>query len=86
MQQNKGNRRFAKGEDDVRKIWKKYFEDLNNIDTQEQDAVHICSFNGTQRGIYFGGELIRRAEVRMRIGKLKNGNFAGKDEFTGEII
>ena len=28
--------RLAQGEDEVRKIWKEYFEDLYNVDTQEQ--------------------------------------------------
>ena len=27
---------MAQGEDEVRKIWKEYFEDLYNIDTQER--------------------------------------------------
>ena len=27
-----GNGRFAQGEDEARKIWKEYFEDLYNID------------------------------------------------------
>ena len=30
----------------MRKIWKKYFEDLLNIDTQEQVVVNICGFDG----------------------------------------
>ena len=51
-----GNGRLAHGEDEVRKIWKEYFEDLYNIDTQI--AVHICSFDGIRRGIHFGGEQI----------------------------
>ena len=29
------NRRLVHGEDEVRKIWKEYSEDLYNIDTQE---------------------------------------------------
>ena len=32
---NNRNRRLAQGEDEVRKIWKGYFEDLYNIDAQE---------------------------------------------------
>ena len=31
-----GNGRLALGEDEVPKIWKEYFEDLYNIDTQER--------------------------------------------------
>ena len=29
-----GNGRLAQGEDEVRMVWKEYFEDLYNIDTQ----------------------------------------------------
>ena len=54
---------------------------IHNIDTQEQVAIHMCNFDGIQRGNYFG-----RAEVDVRVGKLKNGKIAGKDENTGEII
>ena len=68
-----GNGSLAKGEDDVRRIWKKYFEDLNNIDTQEQVAVHMCDFDGIRKDNYFGGEPIGRDEVEVRVGKLKNG-------------
>ena len=64
----------------------KYFEDLNNVDTQEQVVVHMCSFGGIRRGKYFGGEPIGRVEVEVRVAKLKNGKAAGKDEITGEMI
>ena len=53
---------MALGEDEVQKIWKNYFEDLYNIDTQEQVAVHMCGFDGVQRGNYFGGDPIRTTE------------------------
>ena len=33
--------RLTQGEDEVRKIWKEYFEDLYNIDTQEQVTVDM---------------------------------------------
>ena len=33
-----------------------------------------------------GGEPIGRAEIEMRVGKLKNGKAAGKYEATGEMI
>ena len=55
------------------KIWKEYFEDLYNIDTQEQVAVNMCGFDGIWGGNYFRGEPIGRAEVEMRVSKLKNG-------------
>ena len=41
-----GNRRLAQGEDEARKIRKEYFEDLYNIDNQEEVAVHMRSFDG----------------------------------------
>ena len=70
----------------MRKIWKEYFEDLYNIDTQEEVAVHMCGFHGIRRCNYFGGESIGRAAVEVRVGKLKNGKAAGKGEITGEMI
>ena len=36
-----GNGRLAQGEDEVRVIWKEYFEDLFNIGTKEQVAFHM---------------------------------------------
>ena len=50
-----GNSRLAQEEDEERKIWKGYFEDLYNIDTQEKVAVPMCGFDGIHRGNYFGG-------------------------------
>ena len=46
----------------------------------------MCGFDGIQRSNYFRGEPIGRAKVEVRVGKLKNGKTAGKDEITGEII
>ena len=67
-------------------IWRDYFADFYNMDTQEQVSVHMCGFHGVQRGNYFGGEPIRRTKVEVRVGKLKNGKAVGKDEVTGEMI
>ena len=80
------NGRLAQDEDEVWRIWKEYFEDLYNIDTQEQVEVHMCGFDGIQRGNYFRGETIGRAEVELWVGKLKNGKAAGGGEITGEIM
>ena len=66
-----GNGRLTLKEDKARKIWKDYFEDVYNIDTQGQVAVYMCGFDGIQRGNYFGREPIRRTEVEVRIGKLQ---------------
>ena len=44
----------------------------------------MCGFDGIQRGNYYGGEPIGRAEVEVRVVKLKKGKPAGKDEITGE--
>ena len=46
----------------------------------------MYGFDGVRRGNYFGRELIGRAEVEVREGKLNNGKAAGKDETTGEMI
>ena len=55
------------GEDEVRMVWKTYFENLYNIDTQEQVAVHMCGFDSVQRGTYLGREQIRRTVVEVRV-------------------
>ena len=81
MQQNKGWKREV-GTGRGRSV-KEYFQDLHKIDTQEQNAVHMCAFDGIRRGNYFGGEIIGRATVEVRVGKLKNGKAAGKDKITG---
>ena len=70
---NDGNRRLAKGEDEVRKIWKEYFKDLYSIEV----AVHMCGFDGIRRGNYFRREPIGRTEVEVRVSKLKNGKATG---------
>ena len=68
-----GNRRLVQGEDGARKIWKEYFEDLYNIDTQEEVAVHMCGFDGIRRGNYFGEEPNGRAETERRVSKKDHG-------------
>ena len=44
------------------------------------------AFSGIQRGNYFRGDPIERAEVEVRVNKVKNGKATGKDEIKGEII
>ena len=66
--------------------WKRYFEDLYNIDTQEMVAVNMCGYDGIRRGNYFRGEPIGRAEVDVRLGMLQNGMATGKNKITGEMI
>ena len=45
-----------------------------------------CVTDGIRRSNYFGGEPVGRAEVELRVGKLKNEKATGKDEITGERI
>ena len=78
MQQNKGLK-WEVGTRGVRKLWKQYFEDLYNINNQEEVAVHMCGFDWIRRGNNFGGEPIGRAGVEVRVGKLKNGKPASKE-------
>ena len=44
--------------------------------------VALMGFGGN----YFRGEPMGRAEVELRVDKLKNGKVAGKDEIPGEMI
>ena len=46
----------------------------------------MYGFDGARRGNYFGGELIGRDKVEVRVVKLKNEKATGKDEITGEMI
>ena len=70
----------------VLRIWKQYFQDLYNVDTQDQVENHLCGFvRGSKRQLLLG-EPIKRTEVKVRAGKLKNGKAAGKDEITREMI
>ena len=41
-----GNGRLALGEDEVRRVWKDYFENLYDTDTPEQVAVYMYSVEG----------------------------------------
>ena len=79
------NERLALREDKVRRVWEDYFEDLYNMDNKEGVAIHMCGFEGVQKGTYFREELIKTTEVVVKVGILKKGKAAGKDESTGEI-
>ena len=46
----------------------------------------MCGFDDIQRGKILGGEPIRRTEVELSEGKLKNGKSAVKGEVTGEMV
>ena len=72
--------KLALEEVEMQRIWKEYFEHLFNTDSHEQVAIHMCDFDGVRRCNYFGGEPTRRTEVEVRVGKLKNGKAAAKDD------
>ena len=44
-----GNGRLAQVENKAGKIWKKYFKDLYNIDTQKEVGVYMFGFDGIWR-------------------------------------
>ena len=44
----------------------------------------MCVPEGIWKSNYFGGMPIGRAEVEVRVWKLKNRKTAGKDEITGK--
>ena len=46
----------------------------------------MYGFYEIQRDNYCGGEPNGRAEVEVRVGKLKNGMGPGKDEITREMV
>ena len=46
----------------------------------------MWGFDEIRKHNYFGGELIGRAEVEVRVGNLKNGKAVGGDEITAEMI
>ena len=50
--------------------WKDYFEDLYNMDTEEQVSIQMGGFGGVQRGNCFGKKTVIRTEVEVRVGKL----------------
>ena len=66
-----GNGRLGLEEAEMRRIWKENYEDQFNIDTQEQVAVTLCSFDGVRRDNYFGEKPIKITEVEVRVGKLR---------------
>ena len=55
------------GDNKVCRMWREYFEDLYNMDTQKQVSVHMCGFNVVQRSIFFGEELIGSNEGELRV-------------------
>ena len=71
-----GNVRLALEEAEV--FWKEYYEDLYNIDTQEQVGVHI----------YGSDEVRRLGEWRLKEdwGSLRIEKAGVKDEVTGVMI
>ena len=44
-----GNGKLIVAEYKVKRIWKDYFEDLYNMDIQEQVAVNMCGFGDVWR-------------------------------------
>ena len=42
------------------------------MDIQKQVVVHVCGFDGVQRGKYFGGEPIKRTDDKVVADKVLN--------------
>ena len=59
------NGRLSLGEDEVRRIWNDYFEDLYNID-REQVTVYMCGFDGIQIGNYCGGKQLGGLKLKWK--------------------
>src|SRR5678816_1679135 len=77
---------FVTDEMDVRGVWKEHFENLHNINSNDEVIVNVCGFDGARRNRYFGDKVISKEEVMGRVRKLKNGKSAVIDEITGEMI
>ena len=50
-----------------------------------QIAVYMCGFDEVERGNLFRGEPIRRTDIELLVGKLKNGKSAGNDEVIEKV-
>ena len=70
---------------DARKFWRKHFENLHYVGSNEEVIVNVCGLDGLRRNMYLGDEAITREEV-IGVRKLKNGKSAGIDGMTGEMI
>ena len=55
---------------------------MYNRDTYEQVTVHIFGFDGN----YLGREQIKRTEVEVRVGMLRNAKGKGKDRVNKEMV
>ena len=45
----------------------------------------MCGFDEVERGNLFRGEPIRRTDIELLVGKLKNGKSAGNDEVIEKV-
>ena len=54
-------------EDNVRKTWKEYFQDLYNGDTEKRVLDTICGFEGVKRCNCFWKELLKRTDREVRL-------------------
>src|SRR5678815_4077047 len=77
---------FVTDEMDEKGVWKEHFENLHNINSNEEVIVNVCGFDGARGNRYFGDEVISKEEVMGRERMLKNGKSEGIDEIPGEMI
>ena len=43
---------WAFREVEMQRVWKKYFKDLYNVDTQEEVGVHVYDYDGSERKLF----------------------------------
>ena len=79
---NDGNGMRAQGENEVRKIWKEYFGDLYNIDTSNRLQSTCVALMGSGEVTTSEESQLEELRVEVRVGKIKNGKAAGKDEMV----
>ena len=46
------------GGDDLQKTWKEHYEDLYNVDKDEQIAISVCGSDGARKDNNINGNLI----------------------------
>jgi len=73
-------------DNDVKERWKEYFEELLNVEMQDQIVVNEYGLQDLNRSEYLGCEAVRKEEVVDALGKLKNGKASGVDEVTAEML